>query len=183
MKGRAKSVIFNAIFSLSIITLVYMVSSAVYVYCFNNLEVKSYNQVSLNIQPMEYTLTKDEVRELIKDLYNTPHFYKETDNLASNRGAENYIFFRYVKVRKDVSIQDYAIYYAHELTHLKFMYGDETMTVFKTFVMLYESGNEQLKHMALVDAQNIINGGYRGTEYDCGFYILSYLNEKQHVNI
>lgn len=178
MTERKKNIICNIFLTVSITLLAYVFITIFYLYCFNRLEVKEYERVSLDIPAMEYTLTKDEAKKLIKDIYRTPHFYKEVGKFPDRRDAESVVFIRLVKVEKDLSLENYVMAYAHELTHLKFMYGDETMTVFKTFVMLYESGNAELQHIALKDAQDIINGGYKGTDYDCSYYIIEYLKEK-----
>ena len=178
MKDNTEKTIVTVIISANIIITLYIISCIIYMFCFNKLDVKEYKHKILNISRMEYTLTKEEAKTLIKDLYHTPHFYKETINIKSGRMAETYGLIRYVRIKKGLNLKDFVIAYAHELSHLMFMCADETTTQFKTFVMLYESGNAELQHIALRDAQDIINGKYRGTEYDCGFYILEYLNEK-----
>lgn len=163
------------VFCLSI--LVYTLSVIIYSYGFNKLEPRKYTRINLNVPRMNYTITKEEAKEFVKNLYNTSHFYIETDKLSATRYAECSVILRTVKIKKNLNIVDYVTSYAHELTHLKYLYADETLTTFKAFVILYESGNEEIKNMALMDAQSVINGLYRGTEYDCGYYIIEYLKE------
>ena len=172
-------VICDIFIALNIIVTLVIIASAVYIFGFNKLEVKKYYRYQqINVPEMKYTLTKDEVRKLVADLYNTPHIYKEVDVIAKNRMAESFILLRLVRIRKDLDIGDYAVAYAHELAHVKYMIGDETNVSFKSFVMLYESGNAELQNMALREAKYIIKGSYKGTKYDCGYYIIEYLKEK-----
>lgn len=83
--------------------------------------------------------------------------------------------WRVIEIDKNLDIHTYIITYAHELCHIRYQVGNETYTAYMTFVRLYESGNSELRYHALVYAQDVIGGGYSGTAYDCGYYILEYL--------
>lgn len=173
--GKTKDRISNLIIFLTLIITVLTVFQIIYIFNYINLEVKDYKKTQLTIENMEYTLTKKEIRNIIKELYDIPHIYIETDNLPEKENGISYVLLRMINVKKSLDIKTYAITYAHELTHIKYQTADETFTTFMTFVTLYESGNKELQNMALKEAQGIINGGYAGTEYDCGYYILKYL--------
>ena len=161
-----------AVSLLSILT-----SQNVLVYSQNNMQVMKYDVTNLKVANMEYTLTKSDVKKLVSELYNTPHIYVETENIPSYQNANSFIVARIVRIKPSLSVSAYAVAYAHELTHVKYQVADETYTMFKTFTMLYESGNEELKNMALKDAQSVIYGVYGRSEYDCGYQILEYLKE------
>lgn len=156
---------------------VILTSQNIMVYCANNIDTKQYEIVNLKIEDMEYTLTKDQVKQMVSNLYNTPHMYLETDNLSAGSNGNSLVVARVVTIKKELSVSEYAIAYAHELTHVKYQVADETYTTFKTFTTLFESGNAELRHMALKDAQIIIYGGYGRSEYDCGYQILEYLEQ------
>jgi hypothetical protein len=152
-------------------------SQNIIVFCANNMEVVEYEIVNLKIDEMNYTLTKEEIKSIVSGLYSTPHIYLETDNLSARNNGNSLVVARVIQIKKDLSVQDYAVAYAHELTHVKYQVADETYTTFKTFTTLFESGNAELRHMALRDAQIIIYGGYGRSEYDCGYQILEYLKQ------
>ena len=162
--------------------LVYTLAVMVYAYGFNKLDPQRYTRINLNVPTIRYTITKEEAKEFVKKLYNTPHFYIETDQLPTTRYAECSVILRTVKIKKNLNIVDYVTSYAHELTHLKYLYADETLTTFKAFVVLYESGNEEIRNMALRDAQSIIYGAFKGTDYDCGHHIIQYLQDSGYFN-
>ena len=150
-------------------------SQNVLVFCQNDMQVKQYKIENLKIEQMEYTLTKAEIKNIVSNLYNTPHVYIETNDLPSYQNGISHIVARIVKIKSNLSPLEYAMAYAHELTHVKYQVADETYTMYKTFTTLYESGNKELQNMALKDAQSVIYGGYGRSEYDCGYQILEYL--------
>lgn len=144
---------------------------------YSNLSYKSYKPKSyiyqnIDLQEIEQTLTKQSAKELIKRLYNTPHFYKEKELKQAGRSI---IFIRKVEINKNLSLNDYIITYAHELTHIKYVTVNETFVSYKAFKTLYESGNEELRYHSMVYASEVLSGIWAGTDYDCGYYILKYL--------
>ena len=153
---------------------VIIVTQNIHVYAMTDMKVMNYDRFHVQVEEIEYSLTKKEAKQLVKDLYNTPHIYIETSNINEYSYANSFIMARVVRIKPNLSILDYVFSYAHELTHIKYQTADETYTMFKTFTTLYESGNEELQNIALRYAQNIIEGGYLDTEYDCGYYILEY---------
>lgn len=150
------------------------ISQTCYIRFSNKLEVRSYEYTTLQITSVEITLTKSTAKQLIKDLYNTPHIYIE-GTFKDGRTGNSMPLLRYVKMDKNATIHDYIIGYAHELTHIKYQVGNETYVSYMTFVNLYESGNAELKYHAMIYANEVVSGDYAGTDYDCGYYILEYL--------
>lgn len=162
---------------LELIAIVVLISRFYFVFAYNDLEVKSYEPVQLQFKQMNYTITKTEAKELVANLFNTEHIYIETNDIDENDAANSNIARREVRIRPDLDLVEYVISYTHELVHIKYELYDETNTAYKTFVKLYESGHEELKNISLVYAQSIMEGCYKETEYDCGYYILQYLTE------
>lgn len=177
-KKRSKKIpILIFVVLLELITIVVLLSRIYYVFAYNDLEVKAYEPVQLQYQQMNYTITKAEAKQLISDLFNVEHEYMETNDIAETEFANSNIARKEVKIRPDLDLVEYVISYTHELVHIKYELYDETNTAYKTFVELYESGNEELQNISLVYAQSVFDGCYKGTEYDCGYYILQYLTE------
>lgn len=162
---------------LELIAIVVLVSRFYFVFAYNDLEVKSYNPVNLQFEYMNYTITKADAKQLISDLLDVEHTYIETNDISTTDFANSSITRKEVKIRPDLPLKEYVISYTHELVHIKYELYDETNTAYKTFVELYESGHKELKNISLVYAQSIMDGCYKGTEYDCGYYILQYLTE------
>lgn len=119
--------------------------------------------------------TKAEAKQMVRAVYDTPHILKEKD--MENDGDVNY-FLRTVYVRKGVSASDFILFYAHELTHLKYWCKNETFVMYKTITTLYESDNHVLKCVALSARKNILDGNAKYPEYDCGYYLLQYFGEE-----
>lgn len=126
---------------------------------------------------MEVTLTKSTAKELIKDIYDTPHFYFEVNIKEEGKISDASPLLRVVRMRKDADLVDFIVGYAHELSHIKYLTKNETFVSYKTFVHLYESGYLELQYIAVDYANEILGGGYKGTDYDCGYYIMEYLRE------
>lgn len=141
----------------------------------NSLEIKPYTTQIIAIQDRpQLTLSKQTARTTIANLFNTPHIYREKD-LPPQENGRSKIMWRIVEIDKNLDVHTYIVTYAHELCHVRYQVGNETYTAYMTFVRLYESGNTELRYHALVYAQDVIAGGYSGTAYDCGYYILEYL--------
>ena len=160
---------------IELIVIVALLSRYYFIFAYNDLEVKSYQPVNLQFQSMNYTITKEDAKQLVANLYNVEHSYTETNDLPETDAANSNISKKEVKIRPDLALIEYTVSYAHELTHIKYSSYDETYTAYRTFVDLYESGHNELQNISLVYAQSIMDGCYSGTEYDCGYYILEYL--------
>ena len=177
-KKRSKKVlILIGVILIELLAIVVLLSQMYYVFAYNDLEVKDYAAVRLVFDDMEYTITKEQAKELVADLYNVEHSYEETNDLPESDAANSNIARKEVRIRPNLELLEYTISYAHELTHIKYRSYDETYTAYQTFVDLYESGHAELQNMSLVYAQSVLYGCYAGTEYDCGYYILEYLTE------
>ena len=176
-KQKKKIGILIFVILLELILIVVLLSRFYYVFAYNDLEVIAYKPVNLRFTPMNYTFNKEQAKQLVANLFNVEHNYNETNDLPETDSANSVIGRKEVNIRPDLSLIEFTVSYAHELVHIKYELYDETNTAYRTFVDLYESGNEELKNISLVYAQSIMDGCYKGTEYDCGYYILQYLTE------
>ena len=64
-------------------------------------------------------------------------------------------------------------YYTHEILHKKLYSGNERFVQFETFKVLYESGIEYFKRVALYEASQM---KYGFKDYDCTYYVVQYLD-------
>ena len=180
---KIKSIIANAIIILLIAIVLLTAYQAWHIRYNNILEVKPYEKTRLVVTPTPQTLTKETAKELVSDLYNTPHIYFEKD-LKDGISGLAIPYLRLVFVDENlISLHYFITTYAHELTHVKYQVVNETFTAYKTFTTLYESGNAELKYHAMVYANDVLRGAYRRGEYDCGYYILEYLKERGEYEI
>ena len=163
-----------------IIIIIILIVLNVYFWCiighlklsYKNYKPKEYEHSQFYNPQVNISLDKTSARKLIKKLVKTPHTYKEKQIDGYGRSI---ILFRKVEININLGIEDYVITYTHELTHLKYLTENETWVSYKTFKTLYESGNTELKYIALNYANKVLQGNWQGTEYDCGYYILKYL--------
>lgn len=158
--------------------MLFYIGASIYVYTANKLEVKAYRYQYLEVPQIEINLSKKECKRLVDDLYNFPHLYFEISR-DEGRTLGHTIFIPPIAImNKHLQGQEFIIHYAHELTHSKYLTQNETWVTFKTFTLLYESDNEVLHNSGLLYAKWIVEGGYAGTDYDCGYYILEYFSKK-----
>ena len=176
-KQKKKIGILIFVILLELIVIAVLLGRFYYVFAYNDLEVIAYKPVNLRFNPINYSFNKEQVKQIIANLFNVEHTYIETNDLPETDSANSVIGRKEVRIRPDLPLIEFTVSYAHELVHIKYELYDETNTAYRTFVDLYESGNDELKNISLVYAQSIMDGCYKGTEYDCGYYILQYLTE------
>ena len=140
-------------------------------------KVKPY-QVEHYSKPQNYAefIDRSDLKLWVKNLVDTPHIYHEKANLPQL--ARTSILFRSITIRKGLDNETFALTYAHELVHIKYLCQNETYTSYKTFVILYESKNVTLRNVAERYAIDVLAGGWKGTAYDIGYYIQNYLNKR-----
>ena len=176
-KQKKKIGILIFVILLELIVIAVLISRFYYVFAYNDLEVVAYKPIKLRFTPMNYSINKEQAKQILMNLFKVEHSYTETNDLPETDSANSVIGQKSVKIRPDLPLIEYTVSYAHELVHIKYEYYDETSTAYRTFVDLYESGHDEIKNISLVYAQAIMDGCYKGTEYDCGYYILQYLVE------
>lgn len=176
-KQKKKIGILIFVILLELIVIAVLISRFYYVFAYNDLEVLAYKPVNLRFSQINYSINKEQAKQIIANLFNVEHSYVETNDLPETDSANSVIARKEVKIRSDLPLIEYVVSYTHELVHIKYEFYDETNTAYRTFIDLYESGHNELQNISLVYAQSIMEGCYKGTEYDCGYYILQYLTE------
>lgn len=151
------------------------VCQVIYAVSANRLKTVPFNK-HVVIEYEEYNLEKWEYKGLLDELYDIPYFYIECKVPGPYTYGSSVCVFGLVFMETDLSTYNYTIALAHELTHVKYQTVDDTWVNFKTFKVLYESGSEPLKSIALQFAQRQFDGCYEG-EYDCAYYIYEYLQD------
>ena len=121
-------------------------------------------------------------KKLVKREFNTPHILKiSSDGFEEHQYAKSSPLFRIV-IMKNVQ---YGINnvkaYAHELAHVKYQTLNDCFATYKAITTLYESENEMLKYVAINYANDVLQGGYEGNEYDCGYYLIEYFKGKENI--
>ena len=148
----------------------------VYAVSANRLKVVSFDKY-VEIEYDTPDLEVWEYKGLIDSLYDIPHFYIKCKVPGPYTHGSSVCVFGLVFVEPNLTGYDYAITYAHELTHVKYQTVDDTWVNFKTFKVLYESGSEPLRQIALQFADEQFRGCYDGN-YDCAYYIYEYLQDR-----
>ena len=150
----------------------------------HNIGVKEYEVLDLsqcNIpENLAETVNKQELKIKIQKLFNEPHSYKEIESEQLGETFTN-AFLRKVAIKKDLDNEWYVITYTHELCHIKYWTQNDTYVSYKTFVILYESGDYIFKNVAERDAYRVLSGYWKGTDYDAGYYIQNYLRERNII--
>lgn len=146
-----------------------------------NFEVRSCPVVELKAPETIYTyMDKERIKEKIRELMDTPHLYFEKDFKEENKIGDSSPLRRVVRIDRDVDLYDYIVGYTHELCHIKYMTKNDTFVSYKTFVHLYESNDVDFMLCSIVYANSVLCGDFKGTDYDCGYYILEYLEQHNY---
>lgn len=181
MKNNAKFHIKNIIIILlaTIIILTIIAETNIF-FSKNKLKVLPYEK-NYSLKIKEVNLEGD-VKLKIDNLFNFKYFYKETDNFKGLILGKSIPLYRTVIVKKNLKEEDpeeYALALTHELCHLKYNTYNDTFINYMTFKTLYECEDEALQTIGFNFGVTIIEGGYEGNNYDCGYYILEYFKEKK----
>lgn len=98
----------------------------------------------------------------------------EKPTLVERGKVYMFLFYNIVYVRPDLEPEEFARTLAHELMHIKLFSADERYVEFQTFKILYESGDKELKKIAMnIANENLSYAIDHG--YDCGAHIKKYL--------
>lgn len=132
-----------------------------------------------NIRP-NY-VTKDYIKQEVDNLFPNCKYILRCKDLGYGICGVSYIMLKLVYMDTNLSLESYAITLTHELVHINYFTVNERFTTFKAFQILYESGNEYLKNVALAYADSDIKG-HMPYEYSCGGYIEDYLKEVNNAS-
>lgn len=141
------------------------------------------NYKGSTIDSIEYTpyrpdyITRDYLKEEIEKLFDSPKYvYKDTTLQKPVIGKTTFLI-RLIEMDIDISLENYTLAFTHEMVHLTHVTACERYCNFTAFKMLYESGNDYFKNVALAYADNDFRG-YVEYNYSCSGYIEEYLQEK-----
>lgn len=118
-------------------------------------EAPDFNLVKYEQFDAQYSKTEAKA-ELDKIFKAKLFFYTENEN--NKYYGRTYAVFRVIAMNKNISINDFIFYYAHELVHLTEFTENDIYANFKAFKVLYESGNETFKKVAMNNLYRDMNG-------------------------
>lgn len=140
----------------------------------HKLEYKATNitEIAYNINRPE-NVDKDTIKVEIDKLFgNSNYRLTECDLEYPTRGHAD-ILTRKVQVDKDLSLEHFAFVLAHELVHINYFTKGERFCNIKAFEILYNSGSEYFKNIALMFAHYDVLGAFE-EEYS----FVGYLNKE-----
>lgn len=135
-------------------------------------------------------IDRDVLRNKITSVVGLNHYvYKECSRL-NNGEAYGRTFFalRQISVVNYLNINVYIDTFCHEAIHLKYYNSNERWTTYKTFVVLFESNDKDLKQCAINWAYRYVsyytideygramNNSAPARDYDPAHYIIQYLS-------
>ena len=145
----------------------------------NYMQYKSYLMCKIENNyywkfPEEY----DEWRSKVSAEFDTVHWVTKSNDFSDNQYAKSSPLFRHVVLKNCTTLDGTMIKaYAHELAHIKYQTLNDSYATYQAIITLYESNDEIFKHIAIDYANDVLTGGYKGTDYDCGYYLLEYFKE------
>ena len=131
------------------------------------------NYLNAQVKSNHYNVSRQEIRTMLEDELGFDNYiYKEG---SVENGGYSVSMLRYIKMDKDINIEQYCIVLCHEMCHVKYFTGNEIYTQFMAFKSLYESDNPTLNSVGTWFGIYLLNRGY-DHEYDCSQLIINYLN-------
>lgn len=122
-------------------------------------------------------ITKEYIKSEVDSLFSGCNYILRYKDLASGIGGVSYIMLKLVYLDINLTLEDYVLTLTHELVHITYFTANERFTTFKAFQILYESGNEYFKNVALAYANLQFNHCVPYV-YDCSGYIEDYLHKE-----
>lgn len=150
------------------------------IYLFDSLEYKQSYAYIPHQEAIEVQLTNDESINLINKL-NDRNFNIVYVEDADFDGQVRFcaVFDNTIWINDNIKNDPvrFVWTYAHETVHATQLCLDERKTQYLTFKLLYESGNEFFKQVALYQASMMVN--IIEKEYDATYYIAEYLKNSE----
>lgn len=147
----------------------------------NTLPYLSSSQSSVDYNSIRPAFVNQEfIKKEIDNIFNC-NYILNFKNLNNKCDGVSYIMLKLVILDDNLSLEEFTMTLTHELVHLKFFTSNERFTSFKAFQILFESGNEYFKNVALAYANKDFNGLVE-YEYSCAGYIEQYLNNNIKLN-
>lgn len=141
--------------------------------------INKMNYITADYLPITYNIvycdSREQFRNDIEKLAGHQlYFYKEKDLTSVQRYGQTVISIRLITMHNDLTDFEFMFYFTHEYLHLKLFTACERYINFQAFKLLYESGNETYKQVALQYASQDMRG-YISYDYSCWGQIYEYL--------
>lgn len=136
----------------------------------------AFKPATITAEQLQFNLTpqfesKQDIKIAVDDLFgNPPYTYEEKD---IKEWGLTYTHRRHIVIDSELSLAEYTFTLAHELVHLTESHN-ERWANYKAFVVLYESGNNYFKNVAVFGAWLDLAGFY-SKEYQFVFHVEQYL--------
>lgn len=158
------------------IVLICIIGLTIYIKTSHRMEYKQAEPIALTYTPREISYTREEVRKKIEDLAGKQQYFYGEQDLYSRKQiyGETVFFIRLIIMQDNADIVDYIFNFAHEYMHLKYMTASERFVNFEAFKLLYESGDECFRNVAIMYANQDMYGNIPET-YSCWGQIYEYL--------
>lgn len=105
----------------------------------------------------------------INELTDYRDYTLQFDELCGDVYGKSDLFDKTITIRQNINYEFYAFSLTHEIMHLKYFTSNERFVNYNAFKVLYESGNEYLKNVALyflnLDLQNGFYNDYKFAGY------------------
>lgn len=121
----------------------------------------------------------DKSIELVNSMFNINYSLSFADLKSIGLLGMAHVTTRQVVIDNTLSGWDILYTLTHELCHIKYYTSNEAYTEYMTFINLYENSNNIL-HLRgeWVAYEQCTLQLRKNTEYDCSYYILKYLKDK-----
>ena len=142
----------------------------------NYMPIKDIERITYDVN-IDKSLTTQEAIEHVNNHFNINYTLRWRNN--GYPAGQTYLIVNIVYLQEGMDWIDTVWTLAHELCHIKYYSANETYVEYMTFKELYESDDEYLhlvgECMITLHCEFRCN---RETQYDVGYYILKYLEEK-----
>ena len=166
MTKRTSKIIFWGYMSVVAIIIFYLLVTAIVPYCINKMEYKTAEPLTITYSIVQCE-DREQFRKDIEELAGwQQYFYTEKDLSGVQRYGQTNIPFRIIIMHNDLTDFEYMMYFTHEYLHLRLFTACERYINFQTFKLLYESGNETYRQVALQYASQDMCG-WISYDYSC----------------
>lgn len=177
MAKKTGRIIFWGYMSIAIVFILYFLVTTIVPRCINRMEYKTAGSL-----PITYGIVQcDDRAKFRKDIEELAgwqqYFYQEKDLNGVQRYGQTNIAIRRIIMHNDLPDFEYMMYFTHEYLHLRLFTACERYINFQAFKLLYESGNETYKQVALQYASQDMCG-WIPYDYSCWGQIYEYLKDK-----
>lgn len=159
--------------AISIILCIISVGYIIRINCWYYLPYKQYTG-KIDFQ-IDYTrpidISYESIKEDIDLLFNNPNYTLNIEDIDVSGRAN--LLTTTIVLDEGLSYENYVFTLAHELVHITYFTVNERFSNFTAWKILYESGNDYFKNVALAFARDDM---YISADYHFVAYVVDYLN-------